>query len=152
MRPHARVLIGALLVLVVIVTAIVWTTRSNAPVPQYQNRVAIPGTSPHPISLWIDPSPATVGSTQLTAQVGDPSGMPLGVSSIAFFVYPDGAFPSDELPGTYIADAPIQDFLGTGHGYTTTAEFDQPGIWNVEVHFQLGDVERFTTFEIEVTS
>jgi hypothetical protein len=150
MRPHVRVILVGLLVLVIVVAAIVWTTRSNAPVPEYQNRVAIPGSSPHPVSLWLDPSPASTGMVELTAQIGDPSGMPIGVSNVEFYVFPDGMFPNQSIPGSYTEDAPIQDFLGRGHGYTALVDFPEPGTWQVEVRFELGGGERATIFEIPV--
>jgi hypothetical protein len=150
MRPHVRIVFGGLLVLVIVVAAIVWTTRSNAPVPEYQNRVAIPGLSPHPVSLWLNPSPASTGMVEVTAQIGDPTGMPIGVTNVEFYAFPDGMFPTESVSASYIDDAPIQDFLGRGHGYTALVEFPEPGTWQVEVRFELGGGERVTIFEIPV--
>ena len=150
MLPQFRMVIGVAVVLLIIVAAIFWTTRSNAPVPDYQNRVAIPGIESHVVTLWPEPSSPSVGTTELTAQIGDPSGMPIGATEVGFRVFQSGGIPETEIDGTYVSDAPTQDFLGNGHGYRATASFDEPGEWIVEVRFVLGDVERTTQFEIEV--
>lgn len=150
MRPNMRVLLVALVVLVAVVAAIVWTTRSNAPVPNYQNRVGIPGRDAHVVSLWLDPSPPSVGPVELTTQIGDPTGMPITATDVEFYVFPAGAFPEDALPGVYTDEAPTQDFLGRGHGYVTTFDFPEAGEWQVEVRFELQGNERSTLFELDV--
>ena len=151
MRTHTKVIIGALVVLVAVVAAIVWSTRSSAPVPQFQNRVAIPGQDPHPVSLWLDPAPATVGENRLTVQVAAPEGGPVPAEEVAVYVFPEGEVPGEEIETTYTADAPIQDFLGTGHGFIANVAVPEPGIWSVEVHFTIYGESRTTTFEVEVS-
>jgi hypothetical protein len=150
MRTHTKVIVIGLVVLVAIVGAIVWSTRSTAPVPQYQNRVAMPGMNAHPISLWLNPSPARAGQNELTVQVADPSGMPLPADDVTVYVYPGNAFPDQVTQTEYTSDAPIQDFLGTGHGFIAHVTFPEPGDWFVEVHFELYGTARNTIFEIEV--
>lgn len=150
MRTHTKVILGALVVLVAVVAAIVWSTRSTAPVPEYQNRVAMPGMNAHPVSLWLDPSPAQAGANTITVQIADPTGMPLPANDVTLAVYPSTAFPDEVIETTYTDDAPIQDFLGTGHGFMATVDFPQPGEWFVEVHFELYGNARNTIFEIEV--
>lgn len=152
MRPQVRVMLIALIVLVAVVAAIVWNTRSTAPVPEYQNRVAIPGRDPHPVSLWIDPSPPTTGPVELTVQVAEPNGNPIGADDVTLYVFPTGGFPADGEAATYVTNAPIQDFLGTGHGYRALVEIPDPGDWHVEVEFTLAGNTRTTTFDIEVGS
>ena len=150
MRPHVRVMLVALVVLVAVVAAIIWSTRATAPVPEYQNRVAIPGSDPHPVSLWVEPSPAEVGPVELTVQIAEPNGNPIGADDVVLYIYPSGGVAEEERATSYVTDAPTQDFLGTGHGYRALVEFPEAGDWNVEVHFTLDGVTRNTTFDIEV--
>jgi hypothetical protein len=150
MRAQTRVILGAIVILIVVVAAIVLTTRSTAPVPQHQNRVAMPGMNAHPVSLWLDPAPAEAGVNQITIQVADPTGMPLPAEDVLLYIYPATAFPDQVIETQYTSDAPIQDFLGTGHGFTASVDFPQPGDWFVEVHFELYGMSRSTIFEIEV--
>lgn len=150
MRPQLRGLVAVVVILLVIAAAIAWTTRSNAPVPDYQNRVTMPGMEPHTVTLWLQPSEPIVGLTELTVQIGDPTGMPIGVSDVGFLVYPMQEFPDAEIQAAYVSDAPTQDFLGRGHGYRATADFDEAGDWIIEVRFVLGEVERTTQFEVIV--
>lgn len=150
MRAHTRVILGAIAVLIAVVAAIAWSTRSTAPVPQHQNRVAMPGMNAHPVSLWLDPARPETGVNQITVQVADPTGMPLPAEEVLLYIYPATAFPDLVIETQYISDAPIQDFLGTGHGFTASVDFPEPGNWFVEVHFALYDTSRSTIFEIEV--
>ena len=150
MRPNMRVLLVALVVLVAVVAAIVWTTRSNAPVPDFQNRVGVPGQDAHVVSLWLEPSSPGVGPVELTTQIGDPTGMPITATNVEFYFFPAGGFPEDALPTAYTDEAPTQDFLGRGHGYVATHVFSEAGVWSVEVRFELQGNERSTIFEIEI--
>lgn len=151
MRINSKIIIGATILLAIVVAGTVWATRSSAPVPEYQNRVTIPGSQTMPVSLWLEPAPARVGANTLTIQIADSTGSPIPVESVSLYIYPQGEFPQAALPATYTSEAPIHDFLGTGHGYQTAFAFANSGIWNVEVHFTAAPGSGSTVFEVDVS-
>ena len=132
-------------------TGVFWTTRSQAPAPHYQNRVAMPGMGEHPVSLWLDPKPHRTGRAQVMAQVADPTGSTVSVGSLAFVVTGPQQNQSVTIPGEFTPEGRLQDFLGNAPAYTATVELDRPGTWQIEVQFSMRDVERRTVFNIEVS-
>lgn len=84
-RVMVPVIIGGIAVL--FLTGVVWTSRSEAPTPHYQNRVAMPGMGDHPVSLWLDPEPHRTGQGQVMVQVADPTGSTIPVSNLILTVF-----------------------------------------------------------------
>lgn len=152
MRINSKIIIGATVLLALVIAGTIWATRDSAPVPEYQNRVTSSGGQSFPVSLWLDPAPATVGANTLIVQIADATGNPIPVNDVNLYIYLEGEFPQSSLPTTYTNDAPLDDFLGTGHGYKAPVEFPTAGQWNVEVHFSMQQGGATTTFTIEVDS
>jgi hypothetical protein len=150
MRINSKIVIGATVLLAIIIAGTIWATRSGSPVPDFQNRVTLAGGQTFPVSLWIDPTPASTGTNSLTVQVADPTGNPIPVNDVNLYIYPEGEFPQSSIPTTYTNNAPIHDFLGTGHGYYANVDIPSPGKWNIEVHFTVQQGASTTTFVIEV--
>jgi hypothetical protein len=136
------------LILVFVVGIVVWGLASSNK-PQYQQQISMPsqaGVQEYLVNLWLDPSPAKVGTNQFTVQVTSIIGTPTAIDSIDVKLSgPNGAAPNT-VNGTLANDSthPSQSFL-------LPVEFDATGTWTITAEVHSGDLIRTSTFTVNVS-
>lgn len=132
----------------VFLAGVIWWGMAASNKPQFQNQISMPsmaGTDTYLVNLWLDRSPAHVGTVTLTSQVASTIGTSSPIDSMVYRV----AGPNGGTPVT-VTTTRASGKSAPSDSFSAPVRFDATGDWKVTVEVHNGDVTRETTFTIPV--
>jgi hypothetical protein len=103
------------------------------------------GSDTYLVNLWLSPSPAKVGTNDVTTQVTTTIGTATPLDSVVFYITgPNGGTPQTITTTANSGSSKRHD------SFSAPVKFDSAGPWQLTVEIHNGDVTRTTTFNVNV--
>jgi hypothetical protein len=124
----------------------IWQSLSLSTNPDYQLRNERAGVGEYFLNVWVDPQPVETGEVEVSVQFTSIIGTTFEPSSIWLDLH-DPVGNATRVDLYHVMDPGVQE-----HTYSGTTHLDQPGEWELIVHYSFGGPEHSARISVPVGS